>query len=406
MNVTVSCPAEPAHECAIGTSTATDEEGRFVIDLDQELGYEFTVKAEVQAWPPLGMGYVLGTATVEDLDAAFQRTPVADTTFIDVVLPPDSVDSRRPVRIEEVGHRTSDLRLDSDRLYVSSPGGVAAMDPETGEWLWQEGSTSGLAGPPYVLVGEVVVLAHGTTLTALRAVDGEVLWSRDGVLTRSLTAGEGGVFFASDGPVVAGYDLETGATRWTHELIGNGNIVIAAGENLVCAEILAFVECWEPATGDPVWSRPTDFADWLAVVGDRVILGARTGWTALDAETGAELWRTAVTTFNAPALVEGGDSMFACSSAECLAVRVSDGTLAWRTAIPDPASPATDGESVYVVGWLEDSSSLYVLNAATGTIRERILPDPFNGGFGGTPVVGRDLVFVFGSGHLYAFEKL
>ena len=404
VDVSVRCSPDPAHDCQTGTSRVTGPDGRFVIWLDQDHTVEFSTKAEVQAWPPLGMGYVLGTATVEDLDAVFQRAPAVDTTFVDIVLPPDSVESRQPARIDEVGHRTTRLRLGAGRVYMSSPGGVAAMDAATGEWLWQEGSTSGLAGPPYVLAGDVIVMAHGTTLTAVRAEDGGFLWSREGALTRSLTAGEGEIF-ASDGPVVAAYDLASGATHWSHELIGSGNIVIAAGEDLVCAEILAFVECWEPSTGDPVWSRPTDFANWLAVVDDRVILGAESGWTGFDTETGAELWRTAVTTFNSPALVEGGDSMFACSSVECLAVRVSDGTVAWRTAVPDPGPPGTDGRSVYVVGWVDDSSTLYVLEAATGAIRERLLPDPFDGGFGGTPVVGEDLVFVIGSGHLYAFEK-
>ena len=67
--------------------------------------------------------------------------------------------------------------------------------------------------------------------------------------------------------------------------------MIAANRGLICAEILAFVECWEPLTGDPLWSRPTDFADWLLIADDRLILGAESGWTALDGTTGEELWR-------------------------------------------------------------------------------------------------------------------
>lgn len=403
--VWVGCASEPDPGCLTSTGRLTDAQGRFLITLELPLQVETPVRARAEATPPLGQGYVLGKGMIAEFEAVFQPPPVADTTFVEIVLPPNSVDSRRPVRIQAVGHRASRLRADTDRVYVSSPGGVAAMDQATGEWLWQKGRTAGLAGPPYVVVEGVVVMARGATLTALRAVDGEILWSRDGALTGFLTAGEGGGFFASDGRNVAGYDLESGATRWTRELIGSGNVAIAAGESLVCAEILAYVECWEPSSGDPLWSRPTEFANWLAIVGDRVILGAQSGWTAFDGKTGAMLWQTAVTTFNSPALVEGGDSVFACSSAECVALRVSDGQFAWRTAIPHPASPATDGEFVYVVGWLDDSSSLYVLDAGTGAIRERILPDPFYGGFGGAPVVGKDLVFVYGGfGHLYAFD--
>ena len=81
---------------------------------------------------------------------------------------------------------------------------------------------------------------------------------------------QGGALLASDRNVAA-YDLASGATRWTRELIGCGNVVIAANRGLICAEILAFVECWEPLTGDPLWSRPTDFADWLLIADDRAL---------------------------------------------------------------------------------------------------------------------------------------
>jgi outer membrane protein assembly factor BamB len=403
--VTVNCSPESTDECRIGTNGATDSEGRFVFWIDREW-VEFPAIADVRASPPLGLGYVLGTTTVEGLATLFQRPPVADTTFVDLVLPPNSVDSRRPVRIQWVGHRTGGLRLDSERLYMSSPGGVAAMDQATGECLWENGATGGLAGPAYVLAEGVVVLARGATLTALRAVDGEVLWNREGAITRSLTAGVGGVFFASDAGQIVAYDRASGDTRWTHELIGSGTVEIAAGEGLVCAEILAFVECWEPSTGEPIWSRPTDFASWLAIAGDRVILGAPSGWTAFDGATGAELWHADIGTFNSPTLAESEDTLFACSSAECLAVRVSNGQLVWRVAVSGPGPPATDGEAVYVVSWEDGHSPLYVLEAATGAVREQILADPFDGGFYGTPAVSEDLLFVFGGfGNLYAFEK-
>jgi outer membrane protein assembly factor BamB len=250
----------------------------------------------------------------------------------------------------------------------------------------------------------VVVLARGATLTALRADDGEILWNREGALTGSLTAGEGGVVFAADSGQIAAFDLGSGTTRWTHGLIGSGNVAIAASETLVCAEILAYVECWAPSTADPVWSRPTEFAHWLVIAGDRVIVGAPSGWTALDGATGAQLWHADVVTFDAP--VRAGDHLYACPSGECLALRISDGQVAWRVAVPGQYPPATDGEVVYVVAGEIGRSELYVLDAGTGAVREQILADPFDGDFYGTPVVGENLVFAFGGfGNLYAFEK-
>ena len=56
------------------------------------------------------------------------------------------------------------------------------------------------------------------------------------------------------------------------------------------------------------------------------------------------------------------------------------------------------------VGEGDGESSLYVLDAASGAIRERILPDPFLRGFCGTPAANSDYLMVFGCSSLYAFR--
>lgn len=388
------------------TSQSTDSQGRFLARF--ELGLQSTnpVEVQVEVVPPLGMGYVLGKAKVEGLAGVYQPPPVADTTFVQIVLPPNTVGSRRPVRVEVGYHRAGNLRAEADRFYLSAPNGVAALNPATGEWLWQRGSLAGLAGPPYALMGEVVVVAGLGSLTALRAVDGETLWSRDDVPNRTLTVSEPDGLYATDGRGVVAYDPETGATRWRKELIGVGNVAIAASSNLVCAEILAYVECWEPSTGEPVWSRPTEFADWLAIAGQRVILGSGTGWTALDGGTGEVAWEAAFDQDPTPVFSEDRGLAFACSHSACFAVRIEDGQIAWRTPFEDePGVPAVGGESLYVrVGEGAGSSSLYVIDAASGAIRERILPDPFDYGFCGTPAVGSEFVLILGCRSLYTFE--
>jgi outer membrane protein assembly factor BamB len=405
--VTLECSSDPEPGCLTATGGITDADGRFVLTF--EFGFQsiYPVRARVEVTPPLGMGYVLGEARIEDSGAVFQVPPAADTTFVALVLPPNTVDSRRPIRIQSVGHRTGGLRADRQRVYLSSPSGVTAMDPRTGECLWQRGSVSGLAGPAYALVGDVVAIARGGSLSAFRAIDGEMLWSRDAVPNRRLRTGGSERLFATDGLGVVAYDVRTGETRWRRELIGNGNVALAADEGLVCAEILAWVECWEPSSGESVWSRPTDFADWLAIAGERVILGSEAGWSALDAGTGEKVWEIRFERGYVPALSEAGDLAVACPPSECVAVRTEDGEVAWRTSIEGfLGGPAVADGVVYVPVREAPSSGLYLLDAATGAVRDRVLPDPFDGDFYGTPAVGTDFVFVFGGfGNLYTFEK-
>ena len=407
-HVTLGCSSDPEPGCLTATGGITDADGRFVVTFELGPQSMYPVRAHVEVTPPLGMGYVLGEARIEDSGAVFQVPPVADTTFVALVLPPNTVDSRRPIRIQSVGHRTGELRADAERVYFSASGGVAAQDPRTGMCLWQRGGVSGLGRPAYALLEDVVAVAAGGWLSAFRASDGEVLWSRDPVPNRALTSGGSEGLFATDGLSVVAYDVRTGVTRWRRELIGSGNVALAAGEDLVCAEILAWVECWEPASGESVWSRPTQFADWLVIAGDRVILGSEAGWSALDADTGEKVWEIRFERGYVPGLSEGGDLAVACPPTECVAVRTEDGEIAWRTSIEGfLGGPAVADGVVYVPAREAPSSGLYLLDAATGAVRDRVLPDPFDGHFYGTPAVGADFVFVFGGfGNLYTFEKV
>ena len=92
VEVAAYCLTEPPAGCMTGTSLATDSEGQFEARLDHSLQVEFPVRVEVKAWPPLGKGYALGAASLADLEGMFQAPPVADTTFVEVVLSSNEVD--------------------------------------------------------------------------------------------------------------------------------------------------------------------------------------------------------------------------------------------------------------------------------------------------------------------------
>ena len=98
---------------------------------------------------------------------------------------------------------------------------------------------------------------------------------------------------------------------------------------------------------------------------------------------------------------------FACSSEACFAIRTSDGAVVWRTAFDRyVGAPVFADGSLYVrVGEESGATSLYVLDAQSGAIRERILPDPFDYGFCGDPVLTSGRLAIRGCGSLYTFER-
>jgi outer membrane protein assembly factor BamB len=407
--VTVSaiCFLEPFQGCpSQSSSPTTDSEGRFMARFEIPLQSTHPVELQLVAVPPLGMGYVLGETTIENLGGIYQPPPVADTTFVQIVLPPNNVDSRRPVRVEPGGHLAT-LGADAERFYLSASGGVVALDPATGRCVWQLGGFGGRTGPQFTLVGGLLVIAGVESLLAVRAADGERIWNREGVPRRTLTVSESEGLYATDGHGVVAFDPRTGETLWRRELIGSGYVTIAASASLVCAQISAFVECWEPSRGELVWSRPTDFASWLAIAGERVILQSYAGWTALDEATGEIVWQAPIEEGIAPAVSGATDIVFACRARACFAVRTLDGQIAWRTTFDDVVgTPAVQGGSLYVkVGEAYGSTSLYVLDSASGRILERILPDPFDYGFCGIPALSSDYASIFGCGTWYTFER-
>lgn len=160
------------------------------------------------------------------------------------------------------------------------------------------------------------------------------------------------------------------------------------------------------------WSRFVGSPAWLAITSARVVLAGgeserEGGWIGLDAGTGETLWRSQVSGAKGPAVSENGDLVFACQTAQCVAVGTIDGRVAWRTNLAvEVGAPAFADGRLYVVENGPHPRSLFTLDASHGGILERIDPDPFDdGGFCGPAAAADGMLFVFGcSGYLYAFE--
>jgi outer membrane protein assembly factor BamB len=419
VEIIVPCLPTPT-TCRRYASAATDETGRFMRSF-QEDGPPFGGPADVIARPHIGQGYSLGM-TQQTVEVSFQPVPPADTTFVELQLPPNESDSRRPLWVQHISFRAMGrpLRADGGNVYASTPGGIAAMDPETGGYLWEKGASGGLAGFPYVVVGGVVVIAGNDVLIGIRSSTGDPLWTRQSVPSLALTTNEPDQLFATDGESITAYDPQTGATRWVRPLPPGGSVSIGVGDGVVCAERrivspdVASIECWSASQGESLWSRVIAEPTWLVVTDERVVLPAgetpgETGWIALDARTGATIWKSNLPSTHSPAISKEGGRLYTCTreGTECFAIQTTDGMTVWRKSFDDAVgSPAIGIRNVYVVANVPDPASLLVLDVDTGEIRERIDPDPLDPyGFCGVPAAYDDMVFVFGCwGYVYAFR--
>ena len=416
--VAEACLVENESKCpTVRTRGSNYGDGELLAWFESELEGPREVRMELTVLPPLGKGYVLGSETIEGLIVHFDPPPAAEPTRAQVVLPPNMVDSRQPVRVHESDHVRSRLRADAERFYLSERvNGTAAIDPVTGDWLWIGGgwTPDEGAGPEYALLGDRVVIAGPVIpgpsfagLIAVKASDGELMWIREAVPHQTVAVSPPDGLYAVEDGIVMAFDPHSGGTRWSRDLIGKGQADLAASAELVCTEMLAFVECWDAVTGDRAWTRNTEVGSWLAIAGNVVILGSQAGWTAMDATNGDIVWEAAIDPGPPPILSPDSGQAFACAGIACFSIRVDNGALLWRTGLQKSVGrPVADGGSLFVRVGEGSASSIHVLDTASGAIRERILPDPFDHGFCGDPAVTADYLAILGCGSFYTFLRI
>jgi outer membrane protein assembly factor BamB len=227
--------------------------------------------------------------------------------------------------------------------------GVMALEPETGEVIWEVPRVEGPAGPP-AAAGDVVVHATGSgsgaALVARQIDDGREVWR---IFTGSAPAGgptaAGDAIFAGtrDGSVLA-LDAASGEERWRYDTRG----VVDAAPAVAGGLVLAVSE--DTATGQATM-------------------------LALDAEQGAEddapVWQFApqgaASSPAAPVAVAGDTAVLASSDATVRGFGLNAGNERWSAELRDlvlaaqvPAAPAPDAVVV------ADRLHLVRLDSVTG----------------------------------------
>lgn len=262
------------------------------------------------------------------------------------------------------------------RVYASGSGGAAlyALDPVSETLDWQYGAFDSASAP--AAGPESVVVGAESGLHCVDAATGERRWRVDGLSfdTRP-PAVAGDAVYASgyhyeddpsdDRVAVVAVDLSTGERRWRVEVVPS-SFCVADGQVLL---------------GEPV--------------------------RALDAASGAELWRPGDHEALGQGVAVRDGRLYAPSGRTVAAFDAADGTVLWTFAGEREAfrAPAVADGTVYLTSIPTEHgrSSVVALDAATGDRRWRA---DLGACQGAAPAVGSDLVYVpTGHGTVEAFRR-
>jgi len=230
---------------------------------------------------------------------------------------------------------------------TSEDGYIRAMDPYTGEVLWER------------------MLGEETFYTGTPAVDGGVVFA---------------TFYGSSGGFVYALDELTGDQMWsigtsTSGLDFNARVQMAARDGLVYgAAWNGYVYALDESDGSVVWSYNTNGTipyGGVAIGGGWAFMGSLDGYLyAFDKDTGALQWSTFLEPgeITSAPLYAQGNIYVGTQTGSMFAVDAASGTIVWQAGMGAPISfstPAYDGNAIYfgTVG-----SMFYALDPMDGAV--------------------------------------
>jgi len=213
------------------------------------------------------------------------------------------------------------------------------------------------------------VQGNGDCVTyGIRASTGHLMWRSDGTGPLPYAAGQGAVFGFRSAPggtsqVVAssatsgravwtrgtGHLLHDAATGWLR--YASGMVYLAAGVSQDVTAAQPSVRALDARTGRLAWSAPLDSSWQIPVLAGGVLYATTaTGIVALNAETGAPLWRSAALTSSMGAVVATGGVVccsdgFSINGTPVFALAAATGRLLWH----DELGPVQCGASGVII---------------------------------------------------------
>jgi outer membrane protein assembly factor BamB len=300
--------------------------------------------------------------------------------------------------------------LASGVLFVGSDDGhLYALDARTGALRWSFDAGIAIKGSAVAVDGVVAVADTNGILHVIDQATGSERWRAEGISDVGNVSA--GILYAPGrDTTVHGYDLQTGASRWSwvapgpvlYVTIVADTAFVTAGGTLHSVAI---------ADGSERWHFETlgGQASLASVAGDQVFVSTRDGTgalTALDRATGSPIWtfpgpRGAIVSLGS---IQDGVIYAPTAGAGFFALRAQTGEIVWHIAGSGSilrSTPIVDG---VVFAPVDDPGGILALRASDGSIVWRqALRWPMQG----WPVVSGGLIFTTdGSGAIHAYGDM
>lgn len=311
------------------------------------------------ARPMVADGHVYAAFGARDHDVVVAAVRAADGRQAWQFVPPDFYG---PVR---------SAGATGDAVYVGSMGGteagrdVYALDADSGRQRWHR-DLAGTCTGGAATAGEVVVFETQDGLYALDAASGETAWHVDDTSYRCSPVTRGETVYTDDFGRIVALDAHDGSVEWTvaDDVPAAGEWVLADGRIYAAGDGSAFA--LDADTGAVVWrtETPAGRPRTVVVPGDgQVYVGVDRGTvSALDATTGEVVWQ-ADRDLEHLAVTRSGDTVFVTTDDwySVTALEPGDGTRRWRFSFPERmvAPPAVDGGTAFVG---TDERAVYALD--------------------------------------------
>lgn len=265
-------------------------------------------------------------------------------------------------------------------LYTLAGGNaVRALEPATGSLRWERALGDAILAPP-VGAGEVVAIltleGDEIRLYGLDRVTGLVRWqARPGPVAPLLGLVEGALFVALGRGGTAAYDAADGRLLWT---AAPDRRPAAVSRRHVAGDVVVLptedgLAAFDHSTGAPRWATPLPSMPLEPLVlGGSVYARTIDGTVvALDAWDGRERWRADVGAFGNFALAgPAGRRLFAAGTTGLVALDAATGAELWRWAGERVYAAPLAADGALYVGTL--AGDLLVLDPATGAERGRL----------------------------------
>jgi outer membrane protein assembly factor BamB len=262
-----------------------------------------------------------------------------------------------------------------DRLVVGlTSGDVVAVNPADGSVAWKQTLGGEILGAAAVDDGLLVVASTSGVVTAIESPAGIRRWEArlNGRIGRSPAIGGGVVVVPVEPGGLVALNLDTGTTLWRTAIaadggvgtpsIADGFVLTAAGLDDAAPTSRAIVAL-DLKSGAVVWRWSTTDKDRVyspAVASGRAfVVDEGAGVTALDVQTGRQLWRvTRDAPLEAVAATAGDSVLVVSNSGAATSLNVTNGATNWEVPIRGvPYGP------VVSCGWVLVPTNLGTLTA-------------------------------------------